>query len=296
MKVLVLGASGMIGSAMFRVLSDERTWCVYGTLRSDVARRYFPLEMAQNLLSRIEVEKPDEIRLLLSKLKPDVVLNCIGLTKHRREANDPVLAISVNALFPHVLAELCESANSRLIQFSTDCVFSGRRGAYSECDESDATDLYGKTKFIGELNQGRAITLRTSTIGHELNSQYGLLEWFLAQQGQCKGFRNAIFSGLPNTTFAKFVRDSIIPRSDLYGLYHVGATPICKYDLLRLIANVYSRSIVIEADEKFKIDRSLNSERIRLATGYVAPAWPDLIESMREYQVQRARKKNHVEK
>jgi dTDP-4-dehydrorhamnose reductase len=285
MKVLVLGASGMIGSAMFRVLSDERTWCVYGTLRSDDARRFFPLEIAQNLISSIEVGKSDQIRLLLSKLKPDVVLNCIGLTKHRREANDPVLAISANALFPHLLAEMCANVKSRLIHISTDCVFSGRSGSYSECDESDATDLYGKTKFIGEINKSTAITLRTSTIGHELNSQYGLLEWFLAQKGGCTGFRNAIFSGLPNTTFAQLVRDNIIPRSDLQGLYHVGATPICKYDLLRIIANVYGKSIVIDVDDQFKINRSLNSERLQLATGYVAPAWPELIESMRDYQM-----------
>lgn len=285
MRVLVLGASGMIGSAMFRVLREQQDWSVFGTLRSGDAKRFFPSETGNNLLTRVDVDKPDEMLRAFSQVHPDVVVNCIGLTKHHKEAEAPLLAIPINALFPHRLAEVCAVGGARLVHVSTDCVFSGRKGAYSESDEADATDVYGKAKFLGEVNYPHAITLRTSTIGHELQSRYGLLEWFLAQQGGCKGYRNAIFSGLPNTVFAQLVRDIVIPRSDLSGLYHVGASPIGKYDLLRLIADVYGKSIDIDLDEQFMIDRSLNSERFSLATGYVAPAWPELIKSMHAYQV-----------
>lgn len=285
MRVLVLGASGMIGSAMFRVLSEQQDWSVFGTLRSGEAKRFFPRETGNNLLTRVDVDKPDEMLRAFSQVHPDVVVNCIGLTKHHKEAEAPLLAIPINALFPHRLAEVCAVGGARLVHVSTDCVFSGRKGAYSEGDEADATDVYGRAKFLGEVNYPHAITLRTSTIGHELQSQYGLLEWFLAQQGRCKGYRNAIFSGLPNTVFAQLVRDVVIPRSDLSGLYHVGASPIGKYDLLRLIADVYGKSIDIDLDEQFMIDRSLNSERFSSATGYVAPTWPELIKSMHAYQV-----------
>jgi dTDP-4-dehydrorhamnose reductase len=207
-------------------------------------------------------------------------VNCIGLTKHHKTADDPILAIPLNTLLPHRLAELCAIGRSRLVHISTDCVFSGARGSYTEDDPADANDVYGKAKFLGEVNYSHAITLRTSTIGHELHSAYGLLEWFLSQQGSCKGFSRAIFSGLPNTEFARIVRDLVIPRPDLHGLYHVGANPIAKFELLKLIATVYGKQIDIVQDDEFTIDRSLNSERFKQATGYSAPPWPELIHSM----------------
>jgi dTDP-4-dehydrorhamnose reductase len=185
------------------------------------------------------------------------------------------------------LAEQCATVGARLIHVSTDCVFSGAAGNYRESDVPDAADLYGRTKAMGEVTSGQALTLRTSTIGHELNTAYGLLEWFLSQK-ECKGFRHAIFSGLPSLEFARVVRDLVIPNPALSGLYHVGAAPIDKLSLLRLIANVYQKSVRISEDSAFRIDRSLNSERFTLATGYRADAWPDLIEAMyKDYQSNR---------
>lgn len=284
MRVLVFGASGMIGSAMVRVLSEKKDWQVFGTLRSEDAKRFFSPAIAGSLSAGVDVDKHDALVRVFAQIRPDVVVNCIGLTKHHKEADDPLLAIPVNALLPHRMAELCAIGGARLVHVSTDCVFSGAKGGYTEDDPADAKDVYGKAKFLGEVSYPHAITLRTSTIGHELQSRYGLLEWFLSQQGQCKGFGRAIFSGLPNTVFAQVVRDIVIPRPALSGLYHVGASPIGKYDLLRLIADVYGKSIDIALDEQFVIDRSLNSGRFNQATGYVAPAWPELIQSMHAYR------------
>ena len=280
MKVLVLGASGMIGSAMFRVLSQNNEWDVWATLRADASKRFFEETLADKLLAGVDVEKHDALVRVFAHLRPDVVVNCIGLTKHHKTADDPILAIPVNTLLPHRLAELCAIGRSRLVHISTDCVFSGARGSYTEDYPADANDVYGKAKFLGEVNYSHAITLRTSTIGHELHSAYGLLEWFLSQQGSCKGFSRAIFSGLPNTEFARVVRDLVITRPDLHGLYHVGADPIAKFELLKLIATVYGKQIDIVQDDEFMIDRSLNSERFKQATGYSAPSWPELIHSM----------------
>lgn len=285
MNVLVLGASGMIGSAMFRVLSERSDWSVFGTLRKEDSKNFFPADIVCNLLSGVDVFKSDEMLRVFSQLRPSVVVNCIGITKHHKESDDSLLAIQLNSLYPHQLAALCKLSNARLIHVSTDCIFSGRKGSYSEIDEADATDVYGKTKFLGEVNYPHTITLRTSTIGHELQSQFGLLEWFLAQQEKCKGYRKAVFSGLPNTSFAELVRDIVVPSTHLSGLYHVGASPIGKYDLLNLIADVYGKSIKINPDDQFIVDRSLNSERFSLATGYIAPSWPELIKSMHAYQM-----------
>jgi len=280
MKVLVFGASGMIGSAMFRVLSEKSDWQVWGTLRSDATRRFFPEALASKLLPGVDVTSHDALVRAFAQVQPDVVVNCVGLTKHHREAEDPLLAIPLNALLPHRMADLCKASGARLIHISTDCVFAGTKGNYLETDAPDAQDLYGKSKHQGEVDYPHAITLRTSTIGHELQGAYGLLEWFLLQKDSCKGFNRAIFSGLPNTVFAQIVRDVVIPRPDLHGLYHVGGEPIGKYELLRLIASVYDKQIDIIRDDDFVIDRSLDSGRFRLATGHVPASWPELIRSM----------------
>jgi dTDP-4-dehydrorhamnose reductase len=280
MKVLVLGASGMIGSAMIRVLSQKEDWQVFGTLRSGDAKRFFQPAIVERLITGIDAENQDSLVRVFGQVQPDVVINCIGLTKHHAEADDPLLAIPINALLPHRLTELCRVASARLIHVSTDCVFSGKKGSYTEDDFADASDIYGKSKFLGEVHYPDSITLRTSTIGHELQSAYGLLEWFLSQQGSCKGFKRAIFSGLPNVVFAQVVRDIVIPHPDLFGLYHVGAQPIGKYDLLHLIAKTYKKAIDIEMDDKFAIDRSLDTQRFEKATGYRAPGWAEMIGTM----------------
>jgi dTDP-4-dehydrorhamnose reductase len=280
MKVLVFGASGMIGSAMFRVLSEKKEWQVWGTSRSADAKCFFKADQRDKMLAGVDVEKQEALVRVFARVQPDVVINCIGMTKHHKEAEDPQLALPLNALLPHRMADLCAVAGARLIHVSTDCVFAGTKGNYAEADAPDAVDVYGKAKHLGEVDYPHAITLRTSTIGHELQSAYGLLEWFLAQQGSCKGFNRAVFSGLPNTEFARVVRDLVISRPDLHGLYHVGAEPIGKYELLKLIAKAYGKQIEIVRDDEFLIDRSLNSARFNQVTGYKPAAWPALIQAM----------------
>lgn len=283
-KILVLGASGMLGNAMLRVLTENPSWQAYGTLRSEGAKRFFEDAVAARLISGIDVEQPDSLVQAFNQVRPDVVINCIGLVKQLAEADDPLQAVPINTLLPHRLARLCELAGARLIHISTDCVFSGNRGAYRETDFSDANDLYGRSKYLGEVDYPHAITLRTSIIGHELQSAHGLINWFLAQDKQCKGYTRAIFSGLPTVVLAQIIRDVVIPRPELHGVYHVAAEPIAKYDLLNLVARVYGKQIDIVPDDQLVIDRSLNAARFRDATGYVAPAWPQLIETMHTYQ------------
>lgn len=281
MKILVLGASGMLGNAVFRVFSQDTDHEVWATLRSPSALRHFPVSTHARLIGGVDVLDSDSLLALFSRQRPDVVINCIGLIKQLADAKDPLSALPINAMLPHRLARLCNLIGARLIHVSTDCVFSGHKGGYSESDASDAEDLYGKSKFIGELHdQAHAITLRTSIIGHELNSSHALVDWFLSQQGPVRGFGKAIFSGLPTVELARVMKDFVIPHPVLSGLYHVAAEPIAKLDLLRLVAAQYGKSIEIRPDDALVIDRSLNGERFRDATGYVAPSWPALIRLM----------------
>lgn len=246
--------------------------------------RFFSPVIGERLIAGIDVEHPDSLAKVLDKVRPNVVVNCAGLTKHKPEAEDPLISVPINTLMPHRLAGLCKLVGARLIHVSTDCVFSGERGEYSEDDYADARDVYGKSKALGEVDYPHAITLRTSTIGHELQSRNGLLDWFLSQEGRCKGYTRAIFSGLPTVVFAQVMRDVVIPRPDMSGLYHVAAKPINKFDLLRLIADVYGKTIDIVPDDKLVIDRSLDAKRFQSATGYVAPEWPELIKLMHAYK------------
>lgn len=280
MKVLVLGANGMIGSTVLRVLARNADWEVMGSVRNE----RFPealLRKQAKLISGIDLANPDQLMRLFAEDCPDVVVNCAGLTKHLPEGNLPIPALTMNALLPHRLVEFCRIADARLIHVSTDCVFSGRKGNYREDDQPDATDIYGKTKHLGEVDGPGVVTLRTSTIGHEIGTKHGLLEWFLAQD-KCKGYRRAIFSGLPTVEFANVVRDVVIPNRTLSGLYHVGADPIDKDSLLHLIAQAYGKAIEIEADDQVAIDRSLDSGKFSAATGYRAPDWPSLITTMHD--------------
>ena len=280
MKILVLGATGMIGSAIYKILHAKPFLKTYGGVRDPEDKKFFRVPLQQNLIYYGDLTDENSIPVILDSANPEVVINCAGLTKHKKDADNPEIAMPINAAMPHQFASACNDRNIRFIHISSDCVFSGTKGGYVESDTPDALDAYGRSKAIGEVIKGNALTLRTSTIGHELCSSYGLLEWFLSQDTKCLGFSRAIFSGLPSVIFAEVIKDFVLPNPNLRGLYHVSADPISKYELLGLIAKIYGKKIEINQDREFTIDRSLNYEKFRTATGYIPAAWPDLIETM----------------
>lgn len=282
-RILVLGASGMLGNAVLRVFAHSPGFLVFGTVRSPMSVRSLPQEVQASLISGVDVENIDSVAKAFASVHPDIVINCVGLVKQLAEADDALSAIPINSLLPHRLARLCEVANARLVHMSTDCVFSGAKGMYTEADASDAKDLYGRSKYLGEVDYPHAITLRTSIIGHELDGARSLVEWFLAQQGPVKGFKRAIFSGLPTVEIARLIRDHVIPNPQLRGLYHVSADPINKFDLLALVAKIYGKDIEIQQDEQLVIDRSLDSTRFRQATGYCPKSWSELVQAMHDF-------------
>jgi dTDP-4-dehydrorhamnose reductase len=284
-KILVVGASGMLGSAMFRVLSADPEHETYGSIRSTAALPHFAPPLASRLITGIDVESPDALHQLFSRIRPDIVINCVGLIKQLALADDPLVALPINAILPHRLARICDLVGARLVHISTDCVFSGRQGNYKETDHPDADDLYGRSKLLGEVDYPNAITLRTSIIGEELDSAHGLVGWFLSQQKGVKGYTRAIFSGLPTFELARVISEFVLPRPELHGLYHVAADPISKYDLLGLVNEIYAKCLSIEPNDALVIDRSLNGARFAEATGYRSAPWPELIHQMYDFHV-----------
>ena len=281
MKILILGANGMIGSAVMRLLSLKPEWDVVGTVRS---QNDFGLPK-EKLIQITTLEDHNVLSGLLDHVNPDLIINCAGTTKHAPFGDNPLTTLNMNAILPHKLIQYSNENNSRLIHISSDCVFSGLEGNYTEEDITDATDLYGRTKALGEVIGKNAITLRTSTIGHEIETKFGLLEWFLSQH-ECYGYKGAMFSGITSFELATVIRDFVIPNENANGLYNLGSTTISKFDLLGIVNQVYQGNIKIYADTSFIINRSLNSEKFKSDFGYIAPDWHDMIFQMHHNHIQ----------
>jgi dTDP-4-dehydrorhamnose reductase len=280
-KILILGVSGMLGNAAYRLFASSPGWHVTGTARSTAALAHLPRSDTARIVSNIDVTDMDRLVRLLAAERPVLVLNCVGVIKQLAAAKDPVVSLEINSLFPHKLAHLCALSEARLVHVSTDCVFNGRGSMYAESDFPDAEDLYGRTKLLGEVDYPNAITLRTSIIGHEISSTTSLIDWFLSQPGPTvKGYTKAIYSGLPTVELARIIRDVVAPRPHLHGLWHVASHAITKYDLLRIVAEVYGKQVELIRDDSVAIDRSMDGSRFAAETGYVVPPWVELVRDM----------------
>ncbi|MGP0045832.1 MAG: dTDP-4-dehydrorhamnose reductase family protein [Syntrophobacteraceae bacterium] len=280
-KVVILGAAGMLGHKMFQMIRKAfpNTLAI---VREDVKQPPFDkvaLLQGKDIIPGIDATDFNRLQELLGEIRPNYIVNCVGIIKQRDAAHQTIPNITINSLLPHKLAAFAEGWGGKVIHFSTDCVFSGKRGGYTEEDLSDAEDLYGKSKFLGEVQCDNALTLRTSIIGRELVEHRSLLDWFLSQKGRTiKGFKRVIYSGVTTNQLAEVVLLIIRQFPHLSGLYQVVSEPISKYDLLRLLKDAYKLDVEILADAMEVSDRSMKGDKFRSATGYVCPDWPELVQ------------------
>lgn len=283
MKVLILGASGMIGGGLFSYLNAQSDIEVYGTVRSVASINSLLFIGDKNkIYDNVDVLNLSYLSETIKNIQPDIVINGIGIVKQQIHLVDPVTLIKLNALFPHELHKICLNQKVRLLHISTDCVFNGTKGYYSDGDPADALDSYGKTKALGELNEG-ALTIRTSTIGHEIKTYHGLLEWFLSQEGVVNGYSRAIYSGVTTIELAKIIYKYILFNDKLVGLYNLSSDPINKFDLLNKINKVYRKNLTILREEDTVINRSLNAEKFRQITGYLPLPWDEMLWEMKSF-------------
>lgn len=279
-RILILGAGGMLGSAVFRNLSTDPHLEVTGTLRSPEKLVWFNEDLRPHIATNVDITNDGDLLSICAEARPEVVINCVGVIKQADASLDHLTTLELNSVFPHRLARICRLGNARLLHISTDCVFSGKKGNYAEEDFSDANDLYGRSKFLGEVDYPETLTLRTSIIGHELGTSKSLIDWFLSQNGPVQGYSNAIFSGLPSVEIARILREHVIPNPKLQGVYHLSAEPIDKFSLLCLVRDRYGLDTKIVPNGALVIDRSLNSDRFRTAADFTPSSWPELIERM----------------
>lgn len=276
MRILVLGGDGMLGHQLLKQLRSVHD--VRVTLRRDLADyASFGLFNSTNSFAGLDVRSTEGLLAAFTGFRPQAVVNAVGIVKQRAAAAEAIPSLETNALLPHRLAELCNAIGARFIQISTDCVFSGRTGNYSESSQPDPEDLYGRSKLLGEVVAPGCLTLRTSIIGRELARKTGLLEWFLAQRGPVRGFTNAIFSGPTTLELSRVIQRLLERFPGAHGLYHVSTDPISKHDLLVLIRDLLGSKVEIIPDGAYHCDRSLDSRRFRSEFDYSPPGWPALI-------------------
>lgn len=287
MKLLIFGSNGLVGSTLTKYFLLKSNFETIGVVRNESKINLFHKNYKKNFFTLKNFLNFNEIERIIKLIKPNFVINSCGLT-NKVNNNDLDLVekyIKINSLFPHKLYEICNKYEIRLIHLSSDCVFSGMKGFYNEDDFPDPKDIYGRSKLLGELDRKNSITIRKSVIGHELDTEKGLLEWFLNQKDVVRGFKNVIFSGITVLELANLIENFIIPNETLRGVFHVSGNTISKYDLLKIIAKVYNKSIDICLDQSININRSLNSTKFNELTGYKIKPWPILIKSMYEFNL-----------
>ena len=277
MKLLILGGGGMLGHKLWQTAAPRmETWA---TLRDGGQPLPQTFDRGR-IIGGVHAEQFDSVMRAFARVRPEVVVNCIGVVKQHANAGDPLTALVANSVFPHRVATLCGAIGARLIHISTDCVFAGRRGNYTESDPPDAADLYGRTKHLGEVSGPGCLTLRTSMIGRELKTSHGLVEWFLAKNGTIPGYTKAVFSGLTTSELSRVLLGVIERSPELAGVYHVASAPITKHDLLAHLNQALGRGLTIQPVGSVRIDRSLDGARFAAATGYAAPSWTAMIDEL----------------
>lgn len=282
-KILVLGVTGMLGHVLFREL-NHLGYNVVGTAR-DVSRftSFFSKEEMNRIRSGVDATDFDTITRTFAAVQPDFVVNCIGIVKQLPISKDPLISITLNSQLPHRISMLARTSKAKFIQISTDCVFNGKKGDYTESDPSDAEDLYGRTKFLGEVDYPHCITLRTSIVGNEILTSRSLIDWFLSQNSPVDGFVNALYSGLTTLEMVNVIEHIMTDCVQLSGVYHVSSEYISKYDLLNLCRRHFSHNIEIKKNTEYVLDRTLNSDRFRKESGYRIPDWDSMIRDLADY-------------
>lgn len=270
-KVLVLGAAGMAGHVIYTYLSELNKYEVVGTTNSN---------NLSGVSYKLDIFNSDNVKEMIERIRPDFIINCIGmLIKTAKE--HPDRTIYGNAYFPHLLRKIADENHAKLIHISTDCVFSGKTGRYTEESFKDATDVYGLSKNLGEIVDERNLTIRTSIIGPELKQDgEGLFHWFMSQKGEINGFRSNFWSGVTTLELAKFI-DWVIDNP-LTGLLHLtNSQPISKYDLLKIFNEVYRKDVKILDVKDYVSDKSFINTNENL--GFFVPSYMVMIREQMDF-------------
>jgi len=267
-KILILGTTGMLGSEMYKFFARDKKFQIF-----KMNRKY-----SKNSI-KINIEDQDDLINKIKLINPDFVINCIGWIKQKYVSGK--MPYIINSQLPLFLSQLSLILKFKLIHISTDCVFTGKKGNYLDNDKKDAEDLYGLSKNLGEVKNLNTTTLRTSIIGFENGlKKYGLLEWFLSQKINVKGFDKVLFSGLTTLELSKIIKRYIFNKKLYNNILNVSSKPISKFELLKLIKITFNKDVRITKCTKIKLNRTLNSKKFKKITSYKCPSWKKMLNEM----------------
>ncbi len=273
MKILILGSTGVLGNSLSLFLKKKKIFKTYSITRRKNKSSNFFLKDFTNF---------KKLEKIISKIQPNFIVNCLGVTKFHDDYKKTKITKILNSKLPLYLSKLCLKKKIYFIHISTDCVFLGTKGNYLDNSNKDSKDLYGLSKNLGEVKNKYTVTLRTSFIGPEQKTSKSLLNWFLSQTREVKGFTKAYFSGLTSLELSKIIFRYFIINTKNYGLIlNVGGFKISKYNLLKIIAIVFNKKTKLKKYANFKIDRSLNSSKFRKLTKYKNQKWYTLIKNLK---------------
>ena len=281
MKVCVLGAGGLLGHMLIRVLSESND--VFGITRENpkISSPLANFLSQEKWIGGVDASIPHSIKKIFETDQFDVAINCIGLIKQRDSIVSDSEMMVINGEFPHRLAQFANSYGTRVIHISTDCVFSGTKGSYSESDTPDPVDVYGKSKLLGELNDSDNLTLRTSHIGRELTVKKSFIEWLVSQRGgHVNGYSHAIYSGLTTQALARTISKLLLGNLHLTGLFHVSSQPISKLEIINKLNELLDLQLTVTPDASVQINRSLNSEKFQNATSISPQTWDEMLSDL----------------
>ena len=284
MKILVFGSTGMLGHTLIKYLQNQNSLEVQFTARDETKQEICKKIFGKKANFLFDADYPQSALDAIKLFKPNFCINCLGLIKQKNDSKNYLKSIHINSLIPHLLSQYCRENNSKLIHISTDCVYSGRKGNYSEEDIPDPLDFYGRSKLLGEVSNSNALTIRTSIIGPELNTSKGLFEWFRSCDEVVYGYSNAWFSGFPTVELSRIIFEFIIKKNIKNDIYNLSSKPINKFTLLNLINDAYGLNKKILKEENIKIDRTLDCSKFIAETKFVKEEWEVMIDRMKDFK------------
>jgi len=276
MKVLILGSSGLLGNTLSIYLKEKKINLFFISKKKSDNRNFY-LKNFKNF---------NKLEQIIKTINPEYIVNCIGVTHHHKTYIKKKETKFINSFFPLFLSKLCLKQKIYLVHISTDCVFSGNSGNYSEKSRKNPNGYYGLTKSKGEVKNLYVATIRTSFIGPESKSKNQLLNWFLSQKNEIMGFDKAFFSGLTSLELSKIIYIYFLKINFFYNqILNISGPKISKYELLVLISKVFNKKIIIKKHSKFKIDRSLNSNKFKKMSKYKEKSWNIMLKNLKKFMI-----------
>jgi len=283
LKILILGAGGMLGHKLYQTLSKTYDDVIPVFRKNKEHYHKFNLYKPEKMIGNTDVTDQSKLLAVLNSVKPDIICNCIGKTTRKINSEDSQSVIYLNSFLPHFISKWSSENNSYFIHFSTDCVFSGKNGPYKPNDFRDSRDLYGLSKILGETNSKYGLTIRTSIVGREIENQTEFFEWiFSSKNKSVSGYKNVFYSGVTTNYLSEVVAQLITKDSKSHGLLQVASPPISKLNLIKKVNSLFGLGMKINTDASKVSNKILSPVKFTITSGIKTQTWDEMLNTLKK--------------